>query len=279
MLTVGLRQPQWVVEVGSVEDTTFPGPTRQLAARIYRPEGAADSSLPTILFIHGGGHVIGDLDTHDNQARTICRDTKSVVVSVEYRLAPEDPWPAAADDCLVAAQWVFDSVAQFGGDADAIGLAGDSAGGNLAAVTAVRARDAGLQFKAQLLIYPAVDFNVDGPYPSRLEFAEGYFLTLDDMVWFGLQYAGHGAPVEHPHLSPIQAELAGLPPAVVVTGEYDPLRDEGEAYAAALSKAGVPVELVRGPGMIHGFYDLGVISPAAASLVAQCNESFAGLLH
>lgn len=279
MLTVGLRQPQWVVPVGSVEDTTFSGPTRELAARIYRPEGAPNETMPTVLFIHGGGHVIGDLDTHDNQARTICRDTKAVVVSVEYRLAPEDPWPAGADDCLTATQWVFENVARFGGDPKAIGVAGDSAGGNLAAVTAVRARDAGLQFRAQLLIYPAVDFNADADYPSRLEFAEGYFLTLDDMVWFGLQYAGRGAPIEHPHLSPIHAELAGLPPAVVVTGEYDPLRDEGEAYAAALSKAGVSVELVRGPGMIHGFYDLGVISPTAASLVEQCNESFASLLH
>lgn len=279
LLTVGLRQPQWVVPVGSVEDTTFTGPTRELAARIYRPDVPTNTGLPTVLFIHGGGHVIGDLDTHDNQARTICRDTQAVVVSVEYRLAPEDPWPAAPDDCFAAAQWVFDHVGEFGGEPDAIGVAGDSAGGNLAAVTAVRARDAGLQFRAQLLIYPAVDFNEEGPYPSRLEFAEGYFLTLDDMVWFGLQYAGRGAPIEHPHLSPIHAELAGLPPAVVVTGEYDPLRDEGEAYAAALSEAGVSVELVRGAGMIHGFYDLGVISPAAAGLVERCNKSFASLLH
>lgn len=278
-LTVGLRQPAWVVPVGSIEETTFPGPTRELAVRVYRPADVDASVMPTVLFIHGGGHVIGDLDTHDNQARTLCRDTASVVVSVEYRLAPEDPWPAATDDCLAAARWVFDQIDRFGGDEQAIGVAGDSAGGNLAAVTAVRARDEGLQFRAQLLLYPAVDYSFDGPYPSRFEYAEGYFLTLDDMAWFGLQYAGKGAAVEHPHLSPIHADLAALPPAVVVTGEYDPLRDEGEAYAAALADAGVSVELIRAPGMIHGFYDLGGISPAAARLVEQCNQSFASLLH
>ena len=194
-LTVGLRQPQWVVPVGNVEDTTFAGPTRELAARVYWPESARGiDPVPTILFIHGGGHVLGDLDTHDNQARALCRDTESVVVSIEYRLAPEDPWPAATDDCFAASSWIFENITGFGGDAQAVGVAGDSAGGNLAAVTAVRSRDAGRNFRAQLLIYPAVDFSFEGPYPSRFELAEGYFLTLDDMAWFGMQYAGKGAP-------------------------------------------------------------------------------------
>lgn len=280
MLTVGLRQPQWVVPVGQVEDTTFVGPTRELAARVYWPQSAQGvGALPTVLFIHGGGHVLGDLDTHDNQARALCRDTEAVVVSIEYRLAPEDPWPAATDDCFAASSWIFDNITGFGGDASAVGIAGDSAGGNLAAVTAVRSRDAGRNFRAQLLIYPAVDFSFEGPYPSRFELAEGYFLTLDDMAWFGVQYAGKGAPVTHPHLSPIHADLVGLPASVVVAAEFDPLRDEAVAYAHALAAAGVNVELIEAPGMIHGFYDLGGISRAAAQLVAQCNKSFASLLH
>ena len=280
MLTVGLRQPQWVVPVGHVEDTTFVGPTRELAARVYWPQSAQGvGALPTVLFIPGGGHVLGDLDTHDNQARALCRDTEAVVVSIEYRLAPEDPWPAATDDCFAASSWIFDNITGFGGDASAVGIAGDSAGGNLAAVTAVRSRDAGRNFRAQLLIYPAVDFSFEGPYPSRFELAEGYFLTLDDMAWFGVQYAGKGAPVTHPHLSPIHADLVGLPASVVVAAEFDPLRDEAVAYAHALAAAGVNVELIEAPGMIHGFYDLGGISRAAAQLVAQCNKSFASLLH
>lgn len=279
-LALGLRQPHWIVPVASVEDTTFPGAAQERAARIYRPEESTSvGTTPTVLFFHGGGHVIGDLETHDNQARTICRDTGSVVVSVDYRLAPEDPWPAAPDDCFASCQWVFDNITAFGGDARAVGVAGDSAGGNLAAVTAVRARDAGLTLRAQLLIYPVVDYSIEGPYPSRIELAEGYFLTLDDMAWFGEQYAGHGSPIDHPHLSPIHADFAGLPPAIVVAAEYDPLRDEAEAYAAALTAAGVSVELIRAPGMIHGFFDLGGISPAAAALVKQCTESFASLLH
>lgn len=278
-LTIGMRQPEWVVQVSGVEDTSFVGPTRSLAARIYRPAQATGGAVPTVLFIHGGGHVIGDIETHDNQARTICRDTGAVVVSVEYRLAPEDPWPAATDDCLAAARWIFDNIAEFGGDAAAVGVAGDSAGGNLAAVTAARVREHGLAFKGQLLLYPAIDYSLQGPYPSRFEFAEGYFLTLDDMAWFGLQYAGKGADVSDPKLSPIHADLVGLCPAIVVTAEFDPLRDEGEAYADALAAAGVAVEQIRAPGMIHGFYDLGGISPAAAGLIERCNRSFASLLH
>ena len=123
----------------------------------------------------------------------MCRDTGSVVVSIVYRLAPENPWPAAADDAFAAAQWVYSNIAEFGGDATAIGVAGDSAGGNLAAVTAIRMRDAGRPLKAQMLVYPVVDFSYTGPYPSRMEFSEGYFLTLDDMAWFGMQYAGKGS--------------------------------------------------------------------------------------
>lgn len=278
-VTVGMRQPEWIVDVPVVEDIRFDGPTKSLAARVYRSVEAGQGPVPTVLFIHGGGHVIGDLDTHDNQARTLCRDTGSVVVSVEYRLAPEEPWPGASDDCLAAAQWIFANIDDFGGDITSIGVAGDSAGGNLATVTAIRARDAGLRFKAQLLLYPVVDFSFHGPYPSRFEFAEGYFLTLDDMAWFGTQYAGKGADVAHPNLSPIQANLTDLCSAIVVTAEFDPLRDEGEAYAEALAAAGVAVELVRAPGMIHGFYDLGGISPAAAGLIERCNKSFASLLH
>lgn len=269
--------------VADVADAEIPGPAGPIRARIYRPAGANDdgrSTYPTVLFIHGGGHVIGDLDTHDNSARTICRDTDAVVVSIEYRLAPESPWPAAPDDCFAASEWLFSHVSELGGDPQRVGIAGDSAGANLAAVTALRSRDAGRDFTAQLLLYPVVDFQSElESYPSRVEFQEGYFLTLDDMAWFGQHYAGEVADRSHPHLSPIYAELAGAPAAVVATAEFDPLRDEGEAFAAGLVAHGVRVVPIRCEGLIHGFFDLGGFSPASAEAATTCCKAFASLMQ
>jgi acetyl esterase len=277
LLTVDLRRPETIVPVASTEDVTVPGAAGDLEARVYRPE--AGGALPTILFIHGGGFVIGDIDTHDNQCRILCREVEAVVVSVGYRLAPEAPFPAAVDDAFAATGWVAEHVDELGGDPARLAVAGDSAGGNLAAVVARLARDAGgPPLAAQLLIYPGTDFREDGDYPSREENAEGYFLTLEDMIWFREQYAARSDPTD-PRLSPLLADdLSRLPPAVIVTGQYDPLRDEGEAYARALEAAGVHVVYRRYDGMIHGFFDLYALSPAAAEAVRETCAELRGLL-
>jgi acetyl esterase len=277
-LTADFRNPESVPPVAAVEEVELPGPAGGLPARVYRPE--VTGPVPTILFIHGGGFVIGDLDTHDNQCRALCGGVEAVVLSLDYRLAPEAPYPAAVEDCFAALQWVGAHVNQLGGDPDCLVVAGDSAGGNLAAVSAVMARDAGgPPLAAQLLIYPATDFReVEGQYPSREENAEGYFLTRADMAWFAGHYVGHADP-QDPRLSPVLTEdLAGLPPAVVVTAEYDPLRDEGEAYARALQNAGVSVTSRRYAGLIHGFFDLFPLSPAAAAAVHETCENLRQML-
>ncbi|MFN2563152.1 MAG: alpha/beta hydrolase, partial [Jatrophihabitans sp.] len=251
--------------------------------RIYRPD--VDGPVPTVVFFHGGGFVIGDLDTHEGVCRQLCRDVGAVVVSVDYRLAPEHRFPAAADDAEAAARWVVAHIDEYGGDASRVAVGGDSAGGNLAAVTAQVLHADGVELAAQLLVYPNVDFLTDD-YPSRTENAEGYFLTLNDMHWFAEQYTGHRASdprdvefASDPRLSPLYApSLDGLPPAVLVTAEYDPLRDEGDAYAAALEKAGVRVEHRCFPGLIHGFYGLEQMSPAVAEATAWVIATFKDLL-
>ena len=265
-MTVGLRDPASLAQVGEVSERTIAGPAGEVPVRVYRP--LADGPHPTIVFFHGGGYVIGDLDTHDDHARLLCRDVDAVVVSVDYRLAPEAPFPAGLQDCVAAYRWVVEHAADLGGDVTRLAVAGDSAGGNLSAATAVAARDAGLPLAAQLLIYPGVDFVESQDHPSRIENAAGYFLTAEDMAWFGGHYLQGSAP-EDPRASVLRADLTGVAPAVVGTAEYDPLRDEGEAYAAALDRAGVPVVQHRYPGLIHGFFGLGPISPACADATAE----------
>jgi acetyl esterase len=223
--------------------------------------------------------VVGDLDTHDEVTRVLCRDVGAVVVSVDYRLAPEHPFPAAFDDCLAATRWVAANVATLGGDAGRIAVAGDSAGGNLSAAVAIAARDTGLALAAQLLIYPAVDVDLTVPYPSREQNATGHFLTAEDCAWFvDLYLAAQDA--DDPRVSPLRApDLAGLPPAVIGTAEFDPLRDEGEAYAKALADAGVEVRLARYDGLVHGFYSFGAFSAAAADAVSELNTSLSEVLN
>ncbi|MDX6217883.1 MAG: acetyl esterase [Frankiales bacterium] len=266
LFTVDLRDPATLAAVRSTEDTPQ-------GARIYRPD--VDGPTPTVLFIHGGGYVIGDIETHDDQARLICNRVGATVVSIDYRLAPEHPFPAGWEDCVAAFEHVIEDIDSLGGDPTRIGVAGDSAGGNLSAGVAQYARDKGLPLKAQCLLYPGIDFTLDETaYPSRVDNAEGYFLTAADMLWFRDQYQ----PTEDPRASVIRGELEGLAPAVVATAEYDPLRDEGEAYAALLEKAGVTVRAKTYPGLIHGFFGLGHLSQGAALAIDEICQDFKELL-
>lgn len=239
-----------VAEVGDVDAGGVP-------ARLYRPEG--EGPRPTLVWIHGGGWVVGDLDTSDQTCRRFCREGDLVVLSVDYRLAPEAPWPAAVDDSLSAVRWAVEHHAELGGS-DLVAVGGDSAGGNLSAVVAQELRG---RVAAQVLVYPSTD--LAGDYPSRAENAEGYFLDLATMIWFSGHYLGGGRRLDltDPRLSPIAGDVAGVAPAVVVTAEYDPLRDEGEAYADALAAAGVEVDRTRYDGLVHGFLDMGATSPAS----------------
>jgi acetyl esterase len=275
-MTVDMRQAANVVPVKETEDIRIPTSNGDIAARIYRPEH--DSPVPTVVFAHGGGFVIGDIETHDNQARAICAGTDSVVVSVDYRLAPEAPWPAAIHDTYDAVRWAADHVAELGGNAARLAVAGDSAGGNISAVVAQLCRDNGPTLAAQLLIYPSVDMDADGPYQSRVDNAEGYFLTADDMQWFVHHYVGETPDVADPTMSPLRGKLAGLAPAVVVTAEFDPLRDEGNAYADALREAGVEVDAQTYAGMVHGFFDMGPLSAAARAAAEDTIARFRTLL-
>ena len=260
------------IPVGSVEDRRVPSGDGEQDARVYRPAG--EGPWPTVLYVHGGGFVIGDLDTHDQTCRRIARDCEAVVVSIDYRLAPEHPFPAAVEDSVAAARWVADHLAELGGN-DVLGVAGDSAGGNLAAVVAQTVPE---RVAAQLLFYPATD--ALGDYPSRQENAEGYFLELATMEWFSGHYAGSTelGDGRDPRHSPLHGELAGQPPAVVAVAGFDPLRDEGIAYAEALRAAGVETELLRFDAMIHGFVDM-AFSPGADEAIAATLARFTDLLH
>ena len=262
------------IELPHVENRTIPGPAGEIPVRIYRPE--ADGTLPVLVFFHGGGWVIGGLDTHDGTCRLLCRDARCVVVSVDYRLAPEHRYPAAAEDCFAATKWVAENAAAIGADPARLAVGGDSAGGNLGAVVALMARDQGGPALAfQLLIYPVTD--ADFSRTSYVDNAEGYFLTTSAMKWFWGHYVPDEAGRGEAYCAPLRAgDLAGLPPALVLTAEFDPLRDEGEAYAARLQEAGVSTTLTRYDGMIHGFYSMTGLAPAALEAV---EESVAALKH
>jgi acetyl esterase len=239
-------------EIYRVEDRHIPGATGQIPIRIYTPE--ARLPVGVLVFFHGGGWVLGDLASHDNLCRALANSAGCLVVSVDYRLAPEHKFPAAPNDCYAATKWVAQNAASFGGDPARIAVGGDSAGGNLAAAVALMARDGGgPRIAFQLLIYPVTDASLD--FPSHREFADdGYVLSRGDMKWFWDHYLETSADGENPLASPLRAKnLAGLPPALVQTASLDPLRDEGEAYAAALKKAGNTVTLTRYDGVTHGF--------------------------
>ncbi|MFH1269130.1 MAG: alpha/beta hydrolase [Planctomycetota bacterium] len=243
-----LGQPE---PMAATEDRHVPGPAGDVPVRIYTPHDS--KPLPVFVYYHGGGFVLGDVPTHDAYCTAIAKAAGCIVVSVEYRLAPEHKYPAAVEDAFAAAGWVFGHAAAFGGDPGRIAVGGDSAGGNLAAVVCLMARDRQVaQPVLQILVYPMTDCSFDTP--SHREYAEGYLLSREEMDWFLDCYLERPADGQEPYASPLLAEsLAGVAPALVITAEYDPLRDEGEAYAARLRESGVPVTLTRYDGMIHAF--------------------------
>jgi len=253
--------------VDSVDNLAAPGPAGQIPLRLYTPEG--DGPFPVLVYFHGGGWVVGDLESHDAVCRGLTNAANCLVVAVDYRLAPEHKFPAAAEDAYAATEWVAEHAAQLGGDADRIAVAGDSAGGNLAAVVALMARDrSGPRLVYQLLIYPVTDSSLDTP--SCHDNAQGYFLTLEGMRWFWNHYVRDEADRANPYAAPLRAEdLHGLPPALLITAEFDPLRDEGEAYGARLRAAGVPADLQRYDGMIHGFFSMAAVVDQAKVAMAQ----------
>jgi acetyl esterase len=246
--------------VHAVGDRAIPGPDGDVPLRVYWPSVA--TGLPVIVWFHGGGWVLGSIETHDNHCRQLCDEVGAIVVSVEYRLAPEAKFPAAVDDCVAAWRWVTEHTAALRGDPARIAVAGDSAGGNLAAVIALVARDEDLAPpRFQLLVYPVTDYEFDSA--SMLDNAVGYGLETDHMRWFFAHYARTSADYDDWRMSPLRADLHGLPPALVITAEYDPLRDQGEAYARKLETAGVETALIRTDGLFHGFFGLhAFIEPA-----------------
>jgi len=248
--------PPVLMDVDSVQALAIPGPAGDLPVRIYRPE---DPTGTTVVFFHGGGWVIGDLDSHDGHARRLAATLGAVVLHVDYRLAPEHPFPAAYEDCVAAIEWAFEHVDELGGRADRIAVAGDSAGGNLAAAVALHCRDTDRRLAAQLLVYPAVDL-ADGLAASG---DDGFFTGEDD--WVERQYLGDdGTRAADPRVSPLRAEShAGLAPAVIGIGHHDPLLAQNLAYATALRAAGVPTVLREYPELVHGFFGMGAISAGA----------------
>jgi acetyl esterase len=246
--------------VALIEDAVVPSAAgRRIPVRLYRPEGP--TPRPSIVYFHGGGWVTGSIATHDNLCRALANVTRALVVSVEYRLAPEHPFPAALEDAYEVTSWLSERLITLG--VGSLAVAGDSAGGNLAAVVALMTRDLGrVRIDRQVLIYPILDYHFDTP--SYHQNADGYLLSRDDMIWFWGHYLADPSHGEHPHASPLRAEsLAGLPPTLLITAEYDPLRDEGYAYADRLMAAGVPTLHLGYDGMIHGFIRRLAVFPQA----------------
>ncbi len=256
-------------DVAHVENRTVPGPAGEIPVRVYRPGDRPD--LPVLVWYHGGGWVIGDLESIDATCRRLCLLAEAAVVSVDYRLAPEHPAPAAAEDAYAALQWVAAHAAELGGDPARVAVGGESAGGNLAAVVSLLARDRGGPAIAhQVLVYPVTDCAMDtASYAENRE----YLLTPELMTWFWDQYAPRGIDRAAPIISPLRAaDLSGLPSAHVLTAEFDPLRDEGRAYADRLRAAGVPVRYENYDGQIHTFFTSAHVFDAGARAVAAVAE-------
>jgi acetyl esterase len=270
--------------VASADDTKVKGAAGPLAARVYR---VSREKSPTVAFFHGGGWVAGDLETHDRQARLLAIETGAVVVSIDYRRPPETRFPGAFEDGFAAVRDIFERIAEFGDDNARVGVAGDSAGGNLAATAAIACRDAGITLAAQLLVYPVTDVagsfadaKENARFPSRTENAEGYFLSRAVMQWFAGHYLSDARQGADWRVSPLRAKsLAGLAPAIVCTAWFDPLRDEGKAYADALAAAGVATKYHPGAGLIHGYFGLGDASETARREAQRARADFKALLE
>jgi acetyl esterase len=256
------------IAMARVEPVAIPGPAGTIDARLYLPAATSEPS-PLLVYFHGGGWVIGGLDTHDDPCRFLAAHSGARVLSVDYRLAPEHPFPAAAEDALAAYEWAAANAGRLGVDPGRLGVGGDSAGANLAAAACLMARDAGIATPAmQLLIYPVTE--TAGTARSRRTFAEGFLLTRGDMDWFEDHYLPPGVDRGDPRVALLEAtDLSGLPPAYVATAGFDPLRDEGEAYAQRLREAGVQVALRRHPGLVHTFLNLTAICPTARAAMLE----------
>jgi acetyl esterase len=239
----------------TVEDRTAPGATGERRVRVYRPAAAAGPAGPGLVWFHGGGFTIGSIESHDGICRALADESGAVVVSVDYRLAPESRFPAAVDDAVAVTRSIRDAVASYGIDPRRLAVGGDSAGGNLAAVTSQALRGTSPPLAFQLLIYPATDFT--RTMPSHGYFGEGYVLTRSTMDWFLESYLPGPEAIQDPRASCLFAkDLTGLPPAFVLTAGFDPLRDEGKAYAEKMRAAGVAVEHVCVEGVVHGFFNM-----------------------
>ncbi len=245
--------PEKIEKVFKIENRKIPGPAGSIPIRVYTPEGPGP--FPVLVFFHGGGWVICDLDSHDAPCRQLTNKAGCVTVSVDYRLAPEHKFPAGVEDCFAATKWVAEHAKELNVDANRLAVGGDSAGGNLSAVISQLARDAsGPKIALQLLIYPATEAELDTQ--SHKTFTD-YFLTRDDILWFWAHYLRGPADRKDPRVAPALAKsFKGLPAALIITAEFDPLRDEGEAYGEKLRAAGVPVTISRYEGMIHGFVSM-----------------------
>jgi acetyl esterase/lipase len=270
-VTRSRRGPDYEPEaVDRVTDDEAPGPEGPIPVRVYEP---GDEPAAVIAYFHGGGFVIGSIETHDPVCRWMANALGAVVVSVGYRLAPEHPFPAALDDCAAALRWVAGLRPGL-----PLAVAGDSAGATLAIGTALRARDeGGPELAAALLFYPSAD--PTSSHPSVEENGEGHFLTKQDVAWFQQQYTPREEDRADPHVDLLHADLHGLPPTIVATAQYDPLRDEGIALAEQLDRAGVEVQHVPGPGMIHGYVGFAAVSPGASAHRAAVLQRFAALLE
>ncbi|TFH50012.1 MAG: alpha/beta hydrolase [Lysobacterales bacterium] len=257
--------------VAEVSDQTIAGPGGGIALRIYRPRAASAGQLGALLYFHGGGFVIGNLDTHDILCRQLCAGGDVIVIAVDYRLAPEHPFPAAVDDALAAFSWLCEHAAGIGADPQRLAVCGDSAGGTLAAIVARHARDVGTHLRAQLLLYPVTD--LAGSYPSHEEQSRTYPIPTQVLDWFWSAYLGPGwkkdtALRRDPNVSPLHCQrFDELAPAFVLTAGLDPLRDEGDAYARRLAGAGVETIQLCAMGTVHGFLRLGRLLPAAGDAI------------
>jgi len=264
--------------MGSVENLRIPGPNGDIPIRVYTPEGGGNGA--GVVYFHGGGWVVCDLDTHDVPCSSIARRSGAIVVAVDYRLAPEHKFPASVHDSYAALLWVAAKAHRFDIDPGKLCVCGDSAGGNLATVATIKSRDEnGPKLALQVLVYPVTDLSSfeTGSYG---EFAEDHYLTRSLMDWFRTHYLADPSDAQDPHASPLLArDLRGLPPALVITAECDPLRDEGEAYAKRLRDTGVEVTLTRYDGMIHPFFSLAGALPQAGEAYQQIAETIQSTVH